>query len=124
MNQLIKLAIARFAIEHGRKNWKTELRKCWARSSYPGMGSDDSSYLQMARNSGVDLDKLTFDELHNELYPQLTLTTEDAGELFFAFRQRGHSTTRAKVADFLKAVDRLNGREPKDEWYAGDHEKD
>lgn len=63
MNELIKGAIARFAAKHGRKLWKTELRKCWSRSSYPGMGSDDSSYLQMARNSGVDLDKLTYDEL-------------------------------------------------------------
>jgi len=67
MNTLLKLAIARFAVKHGRKAWKTELRKCWSRSSYPGMGSDDSSYLQMARNSGVDLDKLTFDELNSEL---------------------------------------------------------
>lgn len=63
MNQLLKLAIARFAVKHGRKLWKSELRKCWMRSSYPGMTRDDSSYLQMARNAGTDLDNLTFGEL-------------------------------------------------------------
>ena len=41
----------------------------------------------------------------------LILTDEDATELYYAFRNRGHSSTRVKVAEFLKQSDLRNGRE-------------
>jgi len=47
----------------------------------------------------------------------LVLTDEDATELYYAFRNRGHSPTLVKVAEFLKANDKRKGREHKDEWY-------
>lgn len=53
----------------------------------------------------------------------LELTDEDATELFYAFRNRGHSSTRVKVAEFLKQSDLRNGRESRDcDWYNGDLE--
>ena len=55
----------------------------------------------------------------NILDASATLDASDETELFYAFRNRGDSATRKKVAALLRELDRKNGRTtPEEYWYA------
>ena len=49
----------------------------------------------------------------------VTFGMEDENELFHAFKQRGDSDTRRKVAEFLRIADKVAGRTtPSGHWYS------